>query len=174
MRRLASEGLSEDLKRAYTAKLSKTKSGLAVLDGKDDAYVPALLSRTKEIFEALEMDLSQSTGPWICGDKFTVADAFWAISIYRFIVLGCQFFWEGREGDDAWNALPKTTEWITNLLERKSLWISSIEYPGNIFSHGTADLIAKKHGTMAGCLVHRKTDMADCATSVCLCSCSIM
>src|SRR3546814_3630632 len=56
------------------------------------------ISKAEQLVTDLDRDLGASTGPWLFGDRFTLADLFWAVSLYRFLWLGYSGFWKDGAG----------------------------------------------------------------------------
>jgi 2,5-dichlorohydroquinone reductive dechlorinase len=78
---------------AYDAKIAKE------IAGKRHVTTPeSMRSSVQEILRIVH-DLDQrlsSSSAWICGDRLTLADLFWAISLFRMKWLGMAFTWEGE------------------------------------------------------------------------------
>ena len=49
---------------------------------------------TKKFLEELNEDLQKSVGPWICGEKLTMADIAWHVSLLRFLTFGCDYLYQ--------------------------------------------------------------------------------
>jgi len=170
---LKRDGLTEEVIRAYKAKKAKTEAGKAksneiAKNGKGGDYTSNMLVKIQQIFAELESDLVNSKGPWICGDVFTEADAFWAISFYRLINFGMFFMWEGKDilrtitsSMEGWPRRPKTMEYVARLMKRDSVWKASIDYEGNMPSPGRAGLVQERHGYFAAWQIRRQVDMAN-------------
>ena len=156
-RRLSEPAVKSDpeLLRAYTAKLNKTKAGssrsAAIGNGDDDSYRRAAVQKTKDVLKELEGDLSASSGQWICGDHFTIADLFWGNSIVRLIWLGNEYMWE---------SMPKVKAYAEALSSRDSiekgvLFHKNGARPSKYWSR----LYSAKQGMLSGWWNDRKVDM---------------
>jgi 2,5-dichlorohydroquinone reductive dechlorinase len=77
--------------KAYEVKIAKESGGKSV--SRNSSFQRALRSRTREILEAFENDLSLAGHPWICGPEVTLADLFWAVSLVRLRYLGLGRLW---------------------------------------------------------------------------------
>lgn len=101
-RRLAEEGATwegETMKRAYQAKLAKTQAGVLASQKStngEKAYNLAAEEKTRAVLAELEQDLSMSSGEWIVGNRFTLADCFQGVSLLRLAWLGNSFLWQDK------------------------------------------------------------------------------
>ncbi|MEM9392917.1 MAG: glutathione S-transferase [Pseudomonadota bacterium] len=89
-------GEDQRLDAAYAAKIAKEKAGSAFVA--DRKKMRGALDKTKALLAQLEADLEKSSGPWICGSAFTLADLFWGVSLFRLEYLGYGSLW--RDGSD--------------------------------------------------------------------------
>lgn len=112
-----------DLIAAYTAKLAKEKAAEKfVLNGTDMRNAVTL---TESLVADLEETLAASSGPWLFGDRFTLADLVWGISLIRLEYLGNDRFWNGQVGR------PNVKAYYERLAQRPSLITAVLDWPGS-------------------------------------------
>lgn len=87
----------------------------------------ASIQEFKDILAQLESDLNETRGEWLIGDRFTLADVVWAVSLFRIQWLGLGYIWNT---DDS-VILPKVLEYTKRLFRRPSFEIAVIHWPGN-------------------------------------------
>lgn len=85
------------------------------------------LQEFKDIVETLETDLGKTGGEWIVGDRFTLADAFWAVSLFRMQWLGLGYLWTTGEGA----RLPGVEAYTRRLYVRPSFQRAVVHWPRN-------------------------------------------
>lgn len=111
---------------AFDAKISKEEAA------RDFVATPQSMrqavSETAAIVAALENRLDPHK-PWICGDFFTLADLFWAVSLFRLEWLGASFCWTGDHPLNA-TRLPLVEAYTARLFERPSVQSAVIHWPG--------------------------------------------
>ena len=86
----------------------------------------ASIEEFKKLLSQLEKDLNKTGGEWLLGDRFTLADVFWAVSLFRMQWLGMSYLWEADEGV----ILPKVLEYSQRLFKRPSFASGVIHWPG--------------------------------------------
>jgi len=86
-----------------------------------------VLKEIKELIAELENDLNATGGEWLIGDRFTLADAFWAVSLFRLQWDGFGYIWET---DDAVH-YPKVLAYSKRLYRRPSFERAVIKWPLN-------------------------------------------
>lgn len=106
-----------ELNAAYSSKIAKEKAGQKMLA--DGNNVVAMRNETQSIITALDGQLA-SSGPWICGDQFTLADLAWAINLYRMKWLGVASLWQ---------SLPQVEQYSRRLYHRPSIWSAVLKFP---------------------------------------------
>ncbi len=93
-----------------------------------EADMRGAVAEFKAILAQLEQDLSGSSGEWLFGDRFTMADAFWAVSLFRIKWVGLGYIWAT---DDGKVVLPRIAEYSRRLFERPSFQRAVIHWPLN-------------------------------------------
>lgn len=89
------------------------------------------------IVAALNTRLSDGR-QWVCGDRFTLADIHWSVSLFRLKWIGMGFSWQGGHPlNDA--ALPVVDGYAKRLFARKSFSDAVIHWPGVPRSEYVAD-----------------------------------
>lgn len=106
------------LERAYNSKIIKEKAIIEVR--KKNSNLSDTFAYIQEMLGGLEGDLSRSNGPWLFGDRFTMADLFWGINLHRLENVG--------HGQDM-GALTKA--YTQRLYDRPSISAGLIEYPNS-------------------------------------------
>lgn len=92
-----------------------------------EAKMRASIQEFKDIVIALESDLVNTGGQWLIGDRFTLADVVWAVSLFRMQWLGLGYIW----GTDDAVHLPRVREYTKHLFVRPSFQRSVVHWPGN-------------------------------------------
>ena len=126
MNPVARTGDDPELIAAFDAKIEKEKAGRGYVASADK--MRASVDEIIEIICALETRLLAG-GPWICGDRFSLADVMWAVSLFRLQWLGMAFCWEGnhRLNDQAY---PAAQHYGEALFERQPFQSAIIQWPG--------------------------------------------
>ncbi|MEM9105354.1 MAG: glutathione S-transferase domain-containing protein, partial [Pseudomonadota bacterium] len=95
------EGLLEnigddpELQSAYKAKIAKEAAASDFVSN-ESAMLEAI-ALTGDIIAGLETSLKKTGGPWIFGERFTMADLMWGISLIRLQLLGYDSLWTGTQ-----------------------------------------------------------------------------
>ena len=112
-----------ELIAAYEAKLAKERAaeGFVV----DARAMSAAIALSEKLVQGLEDRLTQSPGPWIFGERFTLADVFWGVSLIRLAYLGNAGFW----GDEA--KRPLVQAYYAHISERPCLIHGVLNWPGS-------------------------------------------
>jgi 2,5-dichlorohydroquinone reductive dechlorinase len=114
------------LVEAYDAKIAKEEAA------KDFVASPDLMRASLNEILSIVADLDTRLGDgrdWICGDKFTLADVMWGVSLFRIKWLGMAFVWDGgHSSNDA--ARPAAASYGARLFERSSFCKAAIDWPG--------------------------------------------
>jgi len=123
------------LAAAYDAKIAKEKAG------KHHVMTPERMQASVDEILRIVHDLDQridSGNNWICGDQLTLADLFWAISLFRLKWLGMAFAWEGEHLlNDLKN--PAVADYAARLFELPSFRSSANDWPGTPRSEFVAE-----------------------------------
>jgi 2,5-dichlorohydroquinone reductive dechlorinase len=92
-----------------------------------EATMRASVQEFKDVCGALERDLEADGGEWVIGDRFTLADVFWAVSLFRMQWLGMGYIWAaaGR------TPLPRVAAYTQRLFARPSFRRAVIHWPRN-------------------------------------------
>lgn len=105
---------------AYDAKIAKEKAaeGFVV----DPDAMTGALAQLEDLVAGLEATLVRSAGPWIFGQRFTLADLVWGISLIRFDYLGRSSLWQNRN---------RVATFFDRVSARPSLVTSVLNWPGS-------------------------------------------
>jgi len=113
----------DQLVAAYEAKIEKEEAAADfVVDG-DDMKEAIILA--EDLIEGLETQLSKTDGPWLFGERFTLADVVWGISLIRLEYLGNDRFWNGEK------KRPLVDAYFGRVAERQSLKTAVLDWPGS-------------------------------------------
>ncbi len=85
-------GEDPKLDAAYAAKISREKAGKPFVDNPD--RMRAIIAETDRLIAEFGKTLAESGGPWCFGDRFTIADIFWLVSLFRLDFLGYGWLWK--------------------------------------------------------------------------------
>ena len=94
-------------------------------------------AETLGIVENLDNRLADGR-TWICGDTFTLADVFWAVSLYRMKWLGMAFAWQGQHQLNT-SQRPFVAAFSSRLFDRPAFRAATIDWPNMPRSEYTAD-----------------------------------
>ncbi|MDH3419957.1 MAG: glutathione S-transferase [Gammaproteobacteria bacterium] len=109
---------------AYEHKILKESAAKAHVN--DVQKMRASVQEFKDIVGQLEKDLSHGD-EWIMGERFTLADVVWAVSLFRIQWLGLGYIW--KAGDDI--VLPRVHEYTKRTFARPSFVAATIRWPRN-------------------------------------------
>src|SRR3546814_3614302 len=101
------------LLEAYQHKIVKEEAAASFVI--NEPQMRTAISKAEQLVTDLDRDLGASTGPWLFGDRFTLADLFWAVSLYRFLWLGYSGFWKDGAGK------PRVEAYANRLFARPSV-----------------------------------------------------
>ena len=87
----------------------------------------ASVEEFRDAVENLERDLEAAGGTWLLGDRFTLADVFWAVSLFRMQWLGLGYLW--KTGDRL--VLPRVCEYTKRVFLRPSFQRGVVHWPRN-------------------------------------------
>ncbi|MEM9197622.1 MAG: glutathione S-transferase family protein [Pseudomonadota bacterium] len=119
-----------DLRAAYEAKIAKESAAGAFM--LNDAQMIAAHQQGQAHVRDLEAQLEKSGGPWVCGDRYTMADIVWTVSLYRLQWLGNEQFWGAETG------LTLVPEYYTRASERPSFRAGVRDWK---YSHGPSPYV---------------------------------
>ncbi len=114
------------LAASFDAKIRKEQAGRSFVATPDK--MRQAVSDTVSIVAALERRLDNDHR-WICGDAFTLADVFWAVSLFRLKWLGMAFCWQGGHPLND-QPQPRVEAYAARLFERPSFQDAVIHWPG--------------------------------------------
>lgn len=118
---LAEHGTDPVLRAAYEAKRAKEQSAADTLF--DDDALTAAREAVEDALAGVEAQLARSPGPWLFGDRLTMADLIWGVELIRAEDVGQAGFW--RDG-----RLPRLAAWQDRLTALPALRAAIIEFPG--------------------------------------------
>lgn len=104
---------------AYDAKVAKECAGREFVH--DEQRMRDALAQVEAIIAALEAELSDGR-EYVTGDSFTMADSFWAVSLFRFEWLGM--------ASDLWSDRPAVARYAELVTERDAFRRAVVEWPG--------------------------------------------
>lgn len=80
------------LDAAYAAKMAKEEAGKTFVGTAE--RMRATIASTEQLINEFGKTLTASGGPWCFGNRFTLADIFWIISLFRLEFLGYGWLWQ--------------------------------------------------------------------------------
>lgn len=110
---------------AYEHKILKESAAKAHV--RDARKMRGSVQEFRDIVNQLEADLEEHGGEWLVGDRYTLADIFWAVSLFRIQWLGMGVIW--KSGDDI--VLPRVYAYTQRLFARPSFQAGTIHWPRN-------------------------------------------
>ena len=110
------------LTAAYNQKIVKERAASKFVISADQ--MRAALDRVRAIIAELDSTLKASGGDWLLGNRFTLADVFWAVSLCRLKWLGYGTFWKEER------KLPEVEGYANRLIQRDSVVNTIINWPG--------------------------------------------
>ena len=125
-----------DLTAAYNAKIEKEEAA------KDFVASPDLMRASVNEILSIVADLDTRLGDgrnWICGDRFTLADVMWGVSLFRLKWLGMAFVWDGGHQLNE-TVRPETASYGSRLFDRSAFRKAVIDWPGVPQSEYVSDL----------------------------------
>lgn len=121
-------GDDPQLLAAYQQKITKEKAFSSFVLNPE--LMRSAIARNQEIIVNLDRDLGRSGGDWLFGDRFTLADLFWGVSLNRYQWMGYAGFWTTDR------QLPRVEAYANRLFARSAIQSSIIQWPGH---HPTSD-----------------------------------
>jgi 2,5-dichlorohydroquinone reductive dechlorinase len=122
---MAEAGSDPVLESAYEHKIMKEAAAREHVH--TEAKMRASLQEFKDVCAGLERDLAAHGGEWLIGDRFTLADVFWAVSLFRMQWLGLGYIWKTAEGA----VLPRVAGYTRRVFARPSFERAVIHWPRN-------------------------------------------
>lgn len=119
-RRKAELPADSRLHDAYTHKLKKERAGRAFISNPEN--MRKIIEAAAGKIAGLEDTLAASNGDWVAGDRFTLADIFWGVSLYRLLYLGYDWMWAD---------LPNVAAYAERCFLRPSIVDGAIRWPGH-------------------------------------------
>jgi 2,5-dichlorohydroquinone reductive dechlorinase len=126
-RRMAELPEGSPLTLAYEHKILKEEAGRAFVS--DPAKMRSVIGKTHALVMGLDRRLADSGNDWAAGDRFTLADIYWAVSLFRLLFLGYDWMWEKS---------PAVTAYSHRVFAVPSVRRGVIDWPG----HPPSDRIA--------------------------------
>lgn len=108
---------------AYQHKITKERAAKQFT--RTRAAMQAAIDEVAETVAGLERALADGTD-WLFGDRYTMADTFWGVSLYRLRWLGMACLWQ-RDGQVL---LPRVAAYARRLCARQALREAVLDYPG--------------------------------------------
>lgn len=112
----------EKLVAAYEHKIQKETAAKHFVQTPGD--MRAAISEIKQIVRELDFDLATSNGDWVCGERYTLADVVWAVSLFRLKWLGMGYLWEAENA-----SLDRIANYAKRLFDRLSFQQAVIHWP---------------------------------------------
>jgi 2,5-dichlorohydroquinone reductive dechlorinase len=113
------------LTAAYDAKIAKETAARAHVTS--PARMRASVDEIVGVIRDLENRL-HADSPWVCGDRFTMADVIWGVSLFRLQWLGMAFCWLGSHPLNK-APHPKVHQYGETLFERPAFRTAIIDWP---------------------------------------------
>ncbi len=124
-----------DLVAAYDAKIAKEEAAKKFVTTPD--LMRAAVREITTIVADLDSRLKDGRD-WICGDKFTLADVMWGVSLFRLKWLGMAFVWDGGHPLNS-EKQSMAAAYGERLFERAAFRKAAIDWPGVPQSEYVAD-----------------------------------
>ncbi|MEM9118004.1 MAG: glutathione S-transferase family protein [Cyanobacteria bacterium P01_F01_bin.56] len=87
-------GEDPQLDAAYEAKIAREKAGETFVGTPE--RMRATIAETERLIAEFGTTLTASGGAWCLGDRFTLADIFWIVSLFRLEFLGYGWLWQNK------------------------------------------------------------------------------
>jgi 2,5-dichlorohydroquinone reductive dechlorinase len=124
-----------ELTRAYEHKIMKESAAKEFI--KTESEMRAVLQEFADLIAQLERDLAATGGEWLFGDRFTMADVFWAVSLFRIRWLGLGRSFAPKHAEPQHRRVGAYCE---RLLRRPSVRRAVIDWPLHPPSENVPDL----------------------------------
>jgi 2,5-dichlorohydroquinone reductive dechlorinase len=109
---------------AYEHKIMKEAAAKAFVRTEQD--MRAAIQEFKVLIGRLEEDLAATGDEWLFGNRFTLADVFWAVSLFRVRWLGLGYIIDSGRGERRY---PRVAAYCERLLARPSVRRAVIDWP---------------------------------------------
>ena len=84
------------------------------------AFLAGILNEFEGLIRGLDEQLETQSGPWVCGDDFSLADCVWGVSLLR-------MHWAGRAY--LWSDLPRVKDYAHRCYAIPSVMEATINWP---------------------------------------------
>jgi 2,5-dichlorohydroquinone reductive dechlorinase len=112
-----------ELIAAYESKISKEQAAARFIG--DSVSMASIVGQMKEGVGQLEQQLAKHEGDWACGDVFTLADVFWAPSLFRMRAMGIGHLF-GAE-----SSCLQVAAYAERLFSRPTFRAAVVDWPGS-------------------------------------------
>ncbi|MEM8936473.1 MAG: glutathione S-transferase family protein [Pseudomonadota bacterium] len=129
------KGQDPRLDAAYEAKIAKEKAGTAFVGSPEK--MAAAIKETEHLIETFAKTLESSNGPWIFGDRYTMADVFWGASFFRLEFLGYSWLYRSDPRRDA------VADYADRAIARPGVSAMVANWPTHPWSHPAAQWMRK-------------------------------
>ena len=136
---MAKAGNDPALIAAYEHKIVKEAAAKKFVRTEKD--MRSAIQEFRNVIAQLEQDLEASDGDWMFGKRFTMADLYWAVSLWRIKWVG---YWHIIESDGALH-FPRVAAYTKRVLDRPSFQRSVIHWP----LHPTSDHVMEYYEDVA-------------------------
>lgn len=123
-RNMAEAGDDPALIAAYEHKIAKEEAAREFILTEQD--MRGAIQEFEDLIAQLEQDLAASDGEWMFGDRYTLADLFWAVSLWRVKWAGYGYIIESDDGEVHY---PRVAAYTKRVLDRPSFQRSVIHWP---------------------------------------------
>ena len=143
------------LTAAYEHKILKETAAREFI--RTDSDMRAAVQEFTDLIAQLERDLQATGGEWLFGDRFTLADVFWAASLFRIRWLGLGDSFSPSLDE---SRFPQVAGYCARLLRRPSVRRAMIDWPMHPPSENVPDLYPRRAGVSEwvgnGCIWGRR------------------
>jgi 2,5-dichlorohydroquinone reductive dechlorinase len=122
---MAEAGNDPVLRSAYEHKIMKEAAAREHVH--TEAKMRASVQEFKDLCAGLERDLAAHGGEWLVGDRYTLADVFWSVSLFRMQWLGLGYIWKTADRI----VLPRVESYTRRAFVRPSFQRAVVRWPRN-------------------------------------------
>jgi 2,5-dichlorohydroquinone reductive dechlorinase len=108
------------LREAYRHKIVKEEAGRAFIS--QPSNMRGIIGSTGSTIAQLDQRLAESKDEWLIPDGFSLADIFWAVSLFRLLYLGYDWMWKER---------PRVSEYAERLFASPAIQNGVVNWPGH-------------------------------------------